>query len=295
MRPIVLFAYNRPQYFQHTLSSLQVQIGDAEVYMFIDGPRNNLDVPQIEASVQLFEEYIPRGKVFRSDRNLGVAFNQKRGRDFIFKENDSAIFIEDDVILTSYYIRMLNNLMDIVSDREVSMVSCFGESHRHPDMFQYLTYLTKHDDPVKQQDINRYKICQMEHVWAYGMFKRAYQDSMDIMGRYYEMLPQEYRLRPHAQIYEYMESQGIDSSKIVSSQDSCLSASLARKSYAAISTFTANMLYIGEWGEHSRPDIFQKSWGTQYPFNEEIDVSMLNMSEDVMNQIHDYLEYRFLV
>jgi len=247
------------------------------------------------SALKLFQEFIPQGKVFNSERNLGVAFNQKRGRDFIFKDHDSAIFIEDDVVLTSYYIRMLNNFMDIVSDKEVSMVSCFGESHRHPDMFQFLTYLQKNENPIKQQDLNRYKICQMEHVWAYGMFKRAYQDSMDIMSKYYEMLPQEYRLRPHAQIYDYMKSKGINTDKIVSSQDSCLSASLAKKGYAAISTFTANMLYIGEWGEHSRPNIFKESWGTQYPFQEEIDVKDLDTSEDVMNQIHDYLEYRFLL
>jgi hypothetical protein len=167
-RPIVVYAYNRPDYLKQSLEALKPQVKDAEVFLFQDGPRiMSDDKPKIKESVSVFKEYFPDQTVFESECNLGVAFNQKRAREFIFDKSDSAIFIEDDIVLNDYYLEQLNFLMDKFQDEEdVSMVSLFGEIHRHTDVFKYLDYLTKYDNWDKQQERNKHKFMQMEHIWG---------------------------------------------------------------------------------------------------------------------------------
>jgi len=291
-RPIVIFAYNRPGYFGHTLKSLVAQDSKiTDIYLFNDGPRSTQEESAINNSVELFERSFPNGKVFASDKNLGVAFNQKRARDFIFKENDSAIFIEDDVALQPFYINMLNNLMDKLDDGQTSMVTCFGEAHRHLDVFDKYDYLKNHENRKQWYDLNHDKLIHMEHIWAYGMFKSAYEDSLSLMGDYYDMLPSEYRARPHQKICDYFLSKGIKN--IVSSQDSCLSASLIKMGYNSYSTFTANMFYLGEWGEHSRPENYRHSWADQIIYQNEVNDHVIN--DDVKGQVRSYLNKKFLI
>jgi glycosyltransferase involved in cell wall biosynthesis len=291
-RPVVIFAYNRPEYFQHTLKSLVAQDSEiTDIYLFNDGPRSTQEEPAINNSVELFEQFFPKGKIFVSDKNLGVAFNQKRARDFIFKEHESAIFIEDDVALQPFYINMLNNLMDKLDDGQTSMVTCFGEAHRHLEVFDKYDYLVKHENREEWYDLNNDKLIHMEHIWAYGMFKKAYEGCLSLMGAYYDMLPSEYRARPHQKIYDYFSSKGIKD--IVSSQDSCMSGSLIKMGYVSYSTFTANMVYLGEWGEHSRPENYRDSWSDQLVYQQEVGNHIIN--DSVKSQVKKYLSERYLV
>lgn len=269
-RPIVVYAYNRPEYLEQTLVALQPQTKESEVFLFQDGPRlQSDDKPKTEASIEVFKKHFPKGTVFASDVNLGVAFNQKRAREFIFDRADSAIFIEDDIVLNDYYIEQLNLLMDkFQNDKDIAMVSCFGEIHRHVDVFKYCDYLTRYDDWHKQQERNKNKFMQMEHIWAYGFYRDAYKTVAPYMEAYYAMLPDEYRARPHQQILQYAEQYGMKPGGVVTSQDSVLSGFLAYKNLLKVSTFTMNAKYIGEWGEHSNAEHYAQNWKDYKPYNQ---------------------------
>jgi len=269
-RPIVVYAYNRPEYLDKVLEALKPQVKDAEVFLFQDGPRIQTDdKPKVKKSVEVFTKHFPKAKQFVSDVNLGVAFNQKRAREFIFHNNDSAIFLEDDIVLNSYYLEQLNFLMDkFQDDKDISMISCFGEIHRHMDAFEYCDYLTKYDDWDKQQERNKNKFMQMEHIWGYGFFRHAYEKVAPFMEGYYAMLPDDYRGRPHMQILQYCEQYGMDPRKVVTSQDSVLSGFLALHNFIKMSTFTMNAQYIGEWGEHSNADHYAQNWKDYKPYNQ---------------------------
>lgn len=269
-RPIIIYAYNRPEYLDKVLEALKPQVKDAEVFLFQDGPRIQTDdKPKVKKSVEVFTKHFPKAKQFVSDVNLGVAFNQKRAREFIFNNNDSAIFLEDDIVLNSYYLEQLNFLMDkFQDDKDISMISCFGEIHRHMDAFEYCDYLTKYDDWDKQQERNKNKFMQMEHIWGYGFFRHAYEKVAPFMEGYYAMLPDDYRGRPHMQILQYCEQYGMDPRKVVTSQDSVLSGFLALHNFIKMSTFTMNAQYIGEWGEHSNADHYAKNWKDYKPYNQ---------------------------
>ena len=50
LAPLIVFAFNRPDTLQNTLSSLRRNdlAKDTELFVFVDGPRNDSDVEKIE-------------------------------------------------------------------------------------------------------------------------------------------------------------------------------------------------------------------------------------------------------
>ena len=84
-------------------------------------------------------------------------------------------------------------------------------------------------------------------------------------------------------IYNFVSRHGIDPSKIVSSQDSVLSASLIKHGIIKLSTFTLNAKYVGEWGVHSRPDNYAQHWKYVIPYNQK--VTDFEWDEDIKKSI----------
>lgn len=267
-RPVVLYSYNRPKYFEQAVNSIKSQLGDREIFLFQDGPKNSEDKKLTDHCIDIFTKTFTKNQtIFASDENLGVAFNQKRARDFIFDRSDSAIFIEDDIVLNDYYLELLENLMDFFKpDQSIGMVSCFGESHRHPELFDYFPYLKQNDNLIELQELNKKYFIHMEHLWAYGFFKSAYERIKYFLDKYYQLLPKNYSHRPHAQIFEYGASLGLDPRKFVTSQDSILSGIMILQNVYKVSTFTMNAKYIGEIGVHSTTEHYAKYWKNTKPY-----------------------------
>jgi len=292
-RPIVLYSYNRPNYFKQVIESLKSQVGDSEIFLFQDGPKNSNDKKLTDESVNIFKNAFANGNLFYSDKNLGVAFNQKRARDFIFDRAESAIFIEDDIVLNDYYIKLLNGLMDIFSDDDqIGMVSCFGEPHRHEDVFQYFEYLIPDNDWNQQQENNKNHFMQMEHLWAYGFYRESYNKIRDEIENYYAILPADYAYRSPQKILSYAVSLGLDPRKVVTSQDSILSGILILNNIYKISTFTMNARYIGEIGVHSNPQHFAENWSHVVPYKKVCDTFLWN--NQVKQRLINMCRHKFI-
>ena len=267
--PIILTAHNRPEYLKLVIESLAPQCEGREVWCFVDGPRYKEDVDKVVECYNLCREMIPKAKTFGAERNLGVAVMMKLAREKVFENNEFLILIEDDSVLRPHYIKQLDLLIDKFRDDDrVAMINCFGEHHRSKTSHRY-SYINYTDDldlktPYREQEENKNKLILMDHLWAYAMRKSSYEKIYDIMEGYWQLLPQEYRARPHQLIHEHMSKFGIDPNKIVSSQDSCTSSAFAARGMIKLSTFTNNFEYIGATGEHSRPEFFKKAgWNDQ--------------------------------
>jgi glycosyltransferase involved in cell wall biosynthesis len=248
--PIVLTAYNRPEYFKKVLHSVSSQCWDRKVYCVVDGPRFKEDVDLVKKSFELSKEMIPHCETFIAKSNQGVARIMKYARELVFKDNDFLILIEDDSVLAPHYIQQLDFLIEKFRDDErIAMINCFGEHHRSKKSYKYsyINYLHDSDDrlPIKMQEDNKDKLVLMDHLWAYAMRKSSYEKIYDILEKYWNLLPEEYRFRPHKEILDLMSSIGADPNKIVSSQDSCTSAAFAARGMIKISTLTNNFKYIG--------------------------------------------------
>lgn len=69
--------------------------------------------------------------------------------------------------------------------------------------------------------------------------------------------------------------------------------SMIKMGYVSYSTFTANMVYLGEWGEHSRPENYRDSWSDQLVYQQEVGNHIIN--DSVKSQVKKYLSERYLV
>lgn len=296
--PIVLTAYNRPDYFEQVLDSLSPQCWDRKVYCVVDGPRLKDDIPLIEKSFQLSREKIPHCESVISRSNQGVARIMKYARELAFKDDEFIILIEDDSVLQPHYIQQLDFLINKFKDDErIAMINCFGEHHRSKKThrYSYINYSHDRDDRLSLniQEDNKDKLILMDHLWAYAIRRSSYESIYDILESYWKLLPQEYRFRPHGEILKLMSSIGADPRKIVSSQDSCTSAAFAARGFIKVSTFTNNFNYIGEIGEHSNPENFKlDSW-----LNQEVYKKFQNnfiWNEDVFSEIKSHMKNKYL-
>lgn len=296
--PIVLTAYNRPDYFEQVLDSLSPQCWDRKVYCVVDGPRSQEDIPLIEKSFKLSQDKIPHCKSVISRSNQGVAKVMKYARELAFRDSEFVILIEDDSVLQPHYIQQLDFLISKFEDDErVAMINCFGEHHRSKSThkYSYLDYSQNQQNKVsiESQKQNKNKLILMDHMWAYAMRRSSYEKIYDILESYWKLLPQEYRFRPHGEILKLMSSIGADPQKIVSSQDSCTSAAFAARGMVKISTFTNNFKYIGEIGEHSRPNNFKDAgWCDQDVYDSFQDNFLWN--ENIFKEIKLHAKNKYL-
>ena len=296
--PIVLTAHNRPEYLKLVIDSLAGQCDDRDTFCFIDGPRFKEDVDKVIECYEICKNDLPNAQTFCANQNLGVAFLMKAAREKAFEENDFLILIEDDSVLQPHYIRQLDMLIDKFRDDErVAMINCFGEHHRSKTSHRY-SYINYTDDldlktPYREQEENKDKLILMDHLWAYAMRKSSYEKIYDIMEGYWQLLPQEYRARPHQLIHEHMSKFGIDPNKIVSSQDSCTSSAFAARGMIKLSTFTNNFEYIGATGEHSRPEFFKKAgWDDQDVYDKYQPNFIWN--EEIYEEIESHIKKKYL-
>jgi hypothetical protein len=122
LAPIVLFTYNRPNHLSQTINSLKKNLlaNESNLYIYSDGPKNNQDANL----VSLVREYIKSIDGFKSiniierDKNWGLANNIINGVTSVVNEYGKIIVLEDDLILSPYYLNFLNNALNHYKDEK---------------------------------------------------------------------------------------------------------------------------------------------------------------------------------
>ena len=127
--PVVIFLYNRPYQTIKTLIHLKKNYlsRSTDLIIFSDcfKKKNRLD----EKKVQLVRNIIKNihgfrsKKIFFRKRNFGLYKNIMAGLDTVFKNNDKAIILEDDIIVNKFFLKYLNKALQIYkADRNVSSI-----------------------------------------------------------------------------------------------------------------------------------------------------------------------------
>jgi putative methyltransferase (TIGR04325 family) len=123
--PIILFAYNRPQFTRRTLQSLQLNTlaANSALFVFSDGPKQNAteeDAKKIEAVRQLVNEKKWCGTItlIAAETNKGLAPSVIDGVSKIMNKYGRAIIIEDDVELSPYFLQFMNEALEKYQDEE---------------------------------------------------------------------------------------------------------------------------------------------------------------------------------
>lgn len=121
--PIALFAWNRPYHTLRTLNSISdnSEANHTDFYAFIDGPRKSSEIQlidNVEKIIRSFESKFKSLTVYRSDSNLSMAINQKRGISKVLSDFDSVIVLEDDIYVSKYFLSYMNNALEIYKNNK---------------------------------------------------------------------------------------------------------------------------------------------------------------------------------
>lgn len=111
--PIVLFTYNRLDHLKKAINSLKKNKLSkfSDLIIFSDGARSK----KYDYQVQDVRNYIKNIKGFKNikvylrDKNYGLSANIISGISKVFKKYDTAIILEDDLILNKYFLNYMND------------------------------------------------------------------------------------------------------------------------------------------------------------------------------------------
>ena len=116
LAPIVLFVYNRLEHTKRTIQSLKKNklANDSDLYVFSDGAKTQRDYDK----VQQVREYVRGVDGFNSvriivrNKNWGLADSIVNGVTDILNKYEKVIVLEDDLILSSCFLRFMNDALN---------------------------------------------------------------------------------------------------------------------------------------------------------------------------------------
>jgi len=110
--PIALFAYSRPQHTRLTLDALRAnpEAQDSLLYVFSDAAKDagaSASVNETRRVLQDITGFKAVNLVLREE-NYGLARNITSGISHVLSEHDSLIVIEDDIAVSPYFLKFMN-------------------------------------------------------------------------------------------------------------------------------------------------------------------------------------------
>lgn len=122
LAPIVVFTYNRLSHVKALIESLQQNelAKDSQLFIFSDGGKTHED----SSKVSEVRSYLYAIQGFRSveinesETNRGLANSVIHGVTQVLQQYDKVIVLEDDLILSPYYLRFMNEALDVYEKDE---------------------------------------------------------------------------------------------------------------------------------------------------------------------------------
>lgn len=127
--PILVFGYNRPDKLGQVLASLQEcpEFEDSPVTIYVDGSKGPADAEKVE-QVRAVAQACQGSNVehrFR-EKNIGLKNSIREGVSRAFESHDTAIIIEDDLVVSRGILTYFNNaLQRYATDDRVWSVSAY--------------------------------------------------------------------------------------------------------------------------------------------------------------------------
>lgn len=254
--PIAIIAFNRPHYLRRTLESLAYQTHHAlngrEVHLFQDGGVNPLSGRRyaseelIDKNIWQFLYFVPKGIVHRQRENIGIARHFDFVERFFFEELacQAAIFFEDDMVVSPYYLSIIDQMIAAaLVNEQIGYVAAYGD----------------HRAPLASQSRNSSKIIEMEHKWAFGLTRRQWLRQKSLVSEYLKLIDDtDYQQRDHKKIVTWMISKGFVSQG--TSQDGIKDIAMFLSGATKMMTYCCFGKYIGRRGVHAT-DAFYRANG----------------------------------
>lgn len=215
------------------------------VYLFQDGSWNALSnrakgrPEDIRKCVSLFQRMIPWGQVRQAPSNLGIALNYERAERFLFEEFDaeSALFLEDDLVLSPNYLATISQLLDMARrDPSIAYVSAYGN-----------LWASRAEQREKSREL-----IPMHENWGAALTRRAWLAERPFRQEYLALLEgRDYSERDHDAIKAFYDKRGWTNS--ITSQDAARWIACLERGEVRVSSYACHAYYIGRRGQHSNP------------------------------------------
>ncbi len=142
LAPVILFCYNRLIHLQKTIESLKKNKESiyTDIYIYCDGPRSN----ENRANLEEVRNYVRKIEGFKSikyifsDKNYGLSRSVIRGITEVLTEFNSVIVIEDDLVVSPYFLKYMNEGLKVFeNDENVASIHgyCYPVNEKLPDNF----------------------------------------------------------------------------------------------------------------------------------------------------------------
>lgn len=140
--PIALFTYNRADKTQRVVESLlkNQEAKDSDLFIFSDGPKTEAKAAGVEEN-RKFIHTISGFKnitIIERDRNWGLANSLIAGITDVINQYGKVIVVEDDLILSPYFLKFMNDGLEKYEDDDTVGTICgyvFPFQKSLPDTF----------------------------------------------------------------------------------------------------------------------------------------------------------------
>lgn len=250
--PLAVIGFSRAWYLEQTLGALLRQEGAERpepIALFCDGALNPksgeryASEAEVALTIATFRRLCPKGEVFSSPVNIGIAANIDRAERWVFGELAAAagIFFEDDLVVTTHYLAALYEMLDIaLADERIGYVACYGHDHRK-------SLETQRADPAGYMPLG--------HNWGFGLTRRQYLKSKPYVDDYLSLIEERDYLKPSLKaVYKLLDSWGMG--PLLPAQDVIRGAICCKTSSVRLNTRACLGKYIGRDGTHHSPSVY---------------------------------------
>lgn len=239
---VAIMSFNRPYYFEKVLQSINQQTDkEVDFYLFQDGTINQYswrkasNQKEIDECIDLFKYYLPQGTPYINRTNIGTAESFNKAENLLFKEGEykEVLFLEDDLVLSPWYISIIKKMLKAYEETEIGMVCAYGD----------------HNITLEAQFKYPNMIKPIDHLWGYATWKDTWAKRKPYYDEWFEFVKdRDYVMRNHHEIFEWYDELGFKN--LASSQDAARTIAMIRADQIGVTTVSNNGEYIGKVGQH---------------------------------------------
>ena len=128
--PIALFTYSRADHTKAAVESLlqNEEAKNSVLYIFSDGPKNENKIAAVEENRKYIRNIagFKSVKIIERPENWGLSRNLISGITEIVNEHGRVIVVEDDLIMSSFFLKYMNEALEkYADDNRISAISAF--------------------------------------------------------------------------------------------------------------------------------------------------------------------------
>lgn len=249
---IALIAFNRPEYFEKLIDSLEKQthLACTDFHLFSDGQVNKFSGRKITKQAKInkvrelfWESSLPNKSSTEREQNVGNGINQFEAVEYMADNYKHFLVLEDDIKLSPHYLRLARiGINTIIKDESI---------------FSFNLGFLRHCNEKELHDNLNKIIHKGTHwfgeVWSSDNWQKVRRDYLT----YFQFIQSvEYAQRPSKLITRFFRSQGFNIPQ--TSQDAGKDYALFKNNLQRATTVVNRGFYLGRRGLHFRPDIYER-------------------------------------